>query len=43
VQWRLDDELAGDNYDRVGKEMRDRGLYVDLAPWQYHIFHMPAL
>ena len=40
AQWRLDDQLAGDVYDRDGNEMRDRGLYVDLAPWQSHIFDM---
>jgi hypothetical protein len=41
--WRLDDGLSGDVYDRDGHEMRDNGLYVDLAPWQCHIFHMRAL
>jgi hypothetical protein len=42
-QWRLDDELTGDVYEREGSEMRDSGLYVDLAPWQCHVFHMRAL
>jgi hypothetical protein len=42
-QWRLDDELTGDVYERDGSEMRDSGLYVDLAPWQCHVFHMRAL
>ena len=41
--WRLDDGLSGDVYERDGNEMRDSGLYVDLAPWQCHIFHMRAL
>ena len=41
--WRLDDRLSGDVYERDGNEMRDSGLYVDLAPWQCHIFHMRAL
>jgi hypothetical protein len=40
---RLDDRLSGEVYDRDGNEMRDSGLYVDLAPWQCHIFHMRAL
>ena len=43
AQWRRNDELAGDVYDRDGNEMRDSGLYVDLAPWQSHLFHMRAL
>jgi len=37
-QWRLTDAVAGDSYERSGDEMRDVGLYVDLAPWQCHLF-----
>ena len=40
---RLDDRVSGEVYDREGNEMRDSGLYVDLAPWQFHIFQMCAL
>ena len=36
--WRLDDNLADRSYDRDGREMQDSGLYVDLAPWQSHLF-----
>jgi hypothetical protein len=43
AEWRLDDALTGDVYDRDGNEMRDSGLYVDLAPWQSHIFQIGAL
>ena len=42
TQWRLDDELSGDTYDRDGNEMRDTGLYVDLGPWQCHVFQVRA-
>jgi len=42
-QWRLDDMLSGDTYDRDGNEMRDAGLYVDLGPWQCHVFQVRAL
>ncbi len=42
-QWRLDDRVSGDVYDRDGSDMRDGGLYVDLAPWQSHIFRLHAL
>ena len=41
-QWRLDDELSGGTYDRDGNEMRDTGLYVDLGPWQCHVFQVRA-
>jgi hypothetical protein len=40
--WRLDDELSGDSYDRVGEELMAIGLYVDLRPWQCHLFQVRA-
>jgi len=43
AQWRLDDGLSGDHYDRDGSEMREAGLYVDLQPWQCHVFQMHQL
>jgi hypothetical protein len=42
TQWRLDDALSGENCDRDGSEMRDSGLYVDLGPWQCHVFQVRA-
>lgn len=41
--WRLADVLSGQSYDRNGDEMRDRGLYVDLKPWNCHFFRMSPL
>ena len=41
--WRLADGLSGDTYDRDGNELRDGGLYVDLAPWRCHLFQVGAL
>jgi len=29
--------------DRDGTEMRDAGLYVDLAPWKCNVFQVDAL
>ena len=40
AQWRLNDQLTGDVYDRDGTEMRDSGLYVNPTPWQSHMFHV---
>jgi hypothetical protein len=37
-EWRLTDALNGDKYERGGDQMRDAGLYVDLGPWQCHLF-----
>jgi glycosidase len=36
--WRLDDLLSDAQYDRAGNELESRGLYVDVAPWQAHVF-----
>jgi glycosidase len=35
--WRLTDLLTGEVFDRSGEEMADPGLYVSLAPWQFHL------
>jgi hypothetical protein len=40
--WHLNDVLSGETYDRGGDEIRDAGLYVDLKPWQYNVFHVSA-
>jgi len=39
-QWRLDDVLSGQSYERCGTELTDTGLYVDLRPWEYHFFRV---
>jgi len=41
--WRLNDVLSGESYDRSGDEIRDSGLYVDLGPWECHLFQVRAL
>ncbi|HUJ18011.1 MAG TPA: alpha-amylase family glycosyl hydrolase [Nitrospirota bacterium] len=38
--WRLSDVLSNETYDRSGDEMRDAGLYVEMKPWQYHVFKL---
>ena len=37
---RLDDGLSGKSYDRSGDEMHEAGLYVELEPWQCHLFQV---
>ncbi|MBN1967322.1 MAG: alpha-amylase, partial [Anaerolineae bacterium] len=38
-EWHLHDLLhPGDSYRRTGAAMVDPGLYIDLHPWQAHIF-----
>ncbi|MGB2627521.1 MAG: alpha-amylase family glycosyl hydrolase [Candidatus Acidiferrum sp.] len=42
-QWRLNDVLSGETYDRSGSEMRDSGFYVELRPWKCHVFQVCGL
>jgi hypothetical protein len=41
--WQLKDVLSGESYERTGSEMRDAGLFVDLGPWECHLFQVSAL
>lgn len=34
----LTDVLTGDTYSREGRELRERGLYVELPAWGSHVF-----
>ena len=36
--WRLDDLLSGEVFVRDGTEIATSGLYVQLAPWAFHVF-----
>ncbi|HET7240493.1 MAG TPA: hypothetical protein VFI77_05005, partial [Gemmatimonadales bacterium] len=39
-RWRLKDLLGDAVYERDGDELAGRGLYLDVAPWQYHVFEL---
>lgn len=41
-QWRVQDLLGGADYDRDGKDLQSRGLYLDVSPWAHHVFEMKA-
>jgi hypothetical protein len=36
--WTLRDAVRQTEYERDGDEMADHGLYIDLMPWQAHLF-----
>jgi hypothetical protein len=42
-EWRLNDVLSGESHNRNGGEIVDAGLYVELGPWQCHLFQVSAL
>jgi hypothetical protein len=37
---RLKDMMGSTGFDRDGKDLVSRGLYLDLPPWSYHVFEM---
>ena len=37
--WALADPTTDERYERSGDDLRD-GLYVELGPWQWHLFHL---
>ncbi len=42
-RWRLKDLLGDAQYDRDGNGLQSQGLYMDVPPWQYHVFTMTRL
>jgi hypothetical protein len=41
-QWRLRDLLGEAQYERNGNELQSQGLFLDVGPWQYHVFNVSA-
>jgi hypothetical protein len=39
-RWLLRDLLGEQCYEREGDDLQSRGLYLDLGPWQYHVFEL---
>jgi len=42
-KWMLHDAMHQVDYERDGDEMSDPGLYIDLLPWQAHVFRFTPL
>ena len=41
--WRLKDHMGEATYVRDGTEMTERGFYLDLPAWQYHVFQLERI
>ena len=41
-KWRLEDVLGDARYERDGDDLQARGLYLDVPPWQFHVFEMSS-
>jgi glycosidase len=39
-KWRLQDEVGDACYDREGNDLSLHGLYLDVPPWQTHVFSL---
>ena len=40
AQWRLDDVIGDDSYERDGNDLQTRGLYLDESPWRARVFSL---
>ncbi|MBX3437115.1 MAG: hypothetical protein KF861_06470 [Planctomycetaceae bacterium] len=38
TQWRFTDCFSADDYVRNGRDLHDRGLYLDMRPWQAAVY-----
>jgi hypothetical protein len=41
--WRFRDRMGDACYDRDGGDLAERGLYLDVPPWHYHVFAVEPL
>ena len=41
--WSLRDEMSPAIYDRDGQDLSSHGLFLDIAPWAYHVFDVQAV
>jgi len=41
-QWQLRDLIGEAQYERNGTTLESQGLFLDVGPWQYHVFNLSA-
>jgi len=39
-RWHLRDLLGNAHHERDGNDLQSRGLYLDMAPWEYHVLEL---
>jgi hypothetical protein len=42
-RWRLDDVIGDATYEREGRDLQARGLYLDEPPWRGRVFSLAKL
>ena len=43
LQWNFKDMMSEDFYMRDGNALQAAGLYLDMRPWQYHVFEISKI
>jgi Alpha amylase, catalytic domain len=41
-QWQVCDLIGDAQYERNGNALQSQGLFLDVGPWQYHVFNLSA-
>ena len=41
--WRLTDEMGDAQFERDAGDLAEHGLYLDVGPWEYHVFKVERL
>ena len=39
-KWKLQDQLSSASYEWNGDDLAERGMYLDMAPWQAAVFDL---
>ena len=39
-KWKLQDQLSSASYEWNGDDLAERGMYLDMAPWQAAVFEL---
>ena len=42
-QWQLNDLMSDASYDRDGNDLLNKGHYLDIPAWHYHVFEIRNL
>jgi hypothetical protein len=42
-KWQFRDLMSDSHYEYDGNDLQSNGLYLDMKPWQYHIFEMKKI
>lgn len=38
--WSINDLISGNNYDREGSDLQEKGMYLDEPGWKIYVFSL---